>query len=587
MAESTPRHFAARPRMSWSWLFALVPVIAVVVGGWAHRWVTEDAFIDFRVIHNLWSGYGPVYNPGERVEAYTDPLWVFVLAAIGGVFRFVSLEWWSVVLGLLGTASGFWFGGRAAQRLAASLGSRPVLPLGLLVAASVDGVWDFATSGLETGMAISWEGVSWWLLVRCALDRRGFKTTAFVLGLGELIRPDLGLFSVAYLVALGVIIARSDGQARQGWIQRWLVPAVCAGVLPVAYELFRMAYFGLLVPNTALAKSSSSVWWSQGYTYFRDFYTSDHLVWVMVPVVLIVVLRAAEVGRTRDWVVMAVFAAPLAGAVLDCAYVVRVGGDYMHARFMIPSFFAVSMVTWLAAPRLADLRWLPVGALSLFALACGVHFRYPDITVIPPDGITNERLIWVSAADNAHPISLGAYRLTDEGETGVAMAKLASTVPAGSYDVVGPNGPIRVKGSVPGGGPEKVVVPFNVIGIFGLNAGPKVFIYDTVSIANPIGSHIALTHRGRPGNEKNIGDDWMMARFAPPGTPIPASVGTPSDIAAARAAISCVPLTSYLHGITTSLGAHQILSNLVHAYSYTKMTFSVVPATAGGELCGR
>jgi hypothetical protein len=129
--------------------------------------------------------------------------------------------------------------------------------------------------------------------------------------------------------------------------------------------------------------------------------TVRHLAVAMVAVVFIVIVRAVQVARNRDAVLIAVLAAPLGGAVLDCAYVVRVGGDYMHARFMIPSFFAMAMLTWLAVPRAKDARWSPVGALSLFALVCGAHFRYPNLKVIPLDGITNERLIWVSAADGS------------------------------------------------------------------------------------------------------------------------------------------------------------------------------------------
>ena len=41
----------------------------------------EDAYITFRFSGNLADGYGPVFNPGERVEGYSNPLWMFSLAA--------------------------------------------------------------------------------------------------------------------------------------------------------------------------------------------------------------------------------------------------------------------------------------------------------------------------------------------------------------------------------------------------------------------------------------------------------------------------------------------------------------------------
>ena len=45
----------------------------------------EDAFISFRCARNLWEGQGLVYNPGERVEAFSNFLWVLLLAPLGGV----------------------------------------------------------------------------------------------------------------------------------------------------------------------------------------------------------------------------------------------------------------------------------------------------------------------------------------------------------------------------------------------------------------------------------------------------------------------------------------------------------------------
>ena len=91
----------------------LVPLAIVLVGAWTYRWVDEDAFINFRIIHNLLAGHGPVFNVGERVEVDSDPLWMFTLALVHAVTPWASLEWTSVVLGLICTAGGF-VAGRAS-----------------------------------------------------------------------------------------------------------------------------------------------------------------------------------------------------------------------------------------------------------------------------------------------------------------------------------------------------------------------------------------------------------------------------------------------------------------------------------------
>ena len=50
----------------------------------ARAWITDDAFITFRVVEQLLAGHGPVYNVGERVQVFTHPLWFLVLAAWAG-----------------------------------------------------------------------------------------------------------------------------------------------------------------------------------------------------------------------------------------------------------------------------------------------------------------------------------------------------------------------------------------------------------------------------------------------------------------------------------------------------------------------
>ncbi len=64
-------------------LFCL-PWLVFLVWFAAEAWfLTDDAFISFRYVRNLIEGHGLVFNPGERVEGYTNFLWVLELAALG------------------------------------------------------------------------------------------------------------------------------------------------------------------------------------------------------------------------------------------------------------------------------------------------------------------------------------------------------------------------------------------------------------------------------------------------------------------------------------------------------------------------
>jgi arabinofuranosyltransferase len=77
----------------------------------------------------------------------------------------------------------------------------------------------------------------------------------------------------------------------------------------------------------------------------------------------------------------------------------------------------------------------------------------------------------------------------------------------------------------------------------------------------------------------------MIARFGAPGAAPPPGIA-PASVAAARRALSCAPLSSYLHAVTSPLTPSLALSNLVHSLGYTELKFSPDPVVAERQLCG-
>jgi hypothetical protein len=77
----------------------------------------------------------------------------------------------------------------------------------------------------------------------------------------------------------------------------------------------------------------------------------------------------------------------------------------------------------------------------------------------------------------------------------------------------------------------------------------------------------------------------MVARFGHPGEHYPAGAPSAASVAAARRALQCAPLKSYLHAITAPLTLGQAFSNIVHATTYTTMSFSPDPTIAYQQLC--
>ena len=60
----------------------------IIIGGMAvalyvlivNAWICDDAYITLRTVDNFISGYGLTWNPGERVQSYSHPLWMLLLS---------------------------------------------------------------------------------------------------------------------------------------------------------------------------------------------------------------------------------------------------------------------------------------------------------------------------------------------------------------------------------------------------------------------------------------------------------------------------------------------------------------------------
>ncbi|MGB5138377.1 MAG: hypothetical protein WBP29_07570, partial [Candidatus Zixiibacteriota bacterium] len=85
----------------------MAAAIAVFVFTCFHFELTQDdAYISFRYAENLINGDGLVFNIGERVEGYTNFLWVILLALAKGLLGVDYLAT-SRVLGVAAGASLF------------------------------------------------------------------------------------------------------------------------------------------------------------------------------------------------------------------------------------------------------------------------------------------------------------------------------------------------------------------------------------------------------------------------------------------------------------------------------------------------
>ena len=265
-------------------------------------------------------------------------------------------------------------------------------------------------------MVFGWIGLSFWLLVRVEATRRSAVWCAFVVGLGPLIRPELVAVAAVFLVGLGLLVASPGWLGPSGIRRRWLLPVVAGLGLPVLYELWRMAYFGMLVSNSELAKSGAGSDVPQGAAYFWNF-ISTYVLWVpfllAIPIVVPRIRRWLYAGDRTGAVLLLT---PLVAGIGDALYVVRVGGDYMEARLLLPSFLLCCLTIFVDSGQFQSLLMVPVIGLIIWSTICASSLR-PDHATGWVHNMHDERSNWILDTGQRHPIDLSSYlRLVSLGE---------------------------------------------------------------------------------------------------------------------------------------------------------------------------
>ena len=155
----------------------LLACVLFLAGAWSFRSsVIDDAYIVFRYADHVVAGLGPVFNPGERVEGFSSPLWLGLVA----LARAAGISGESAIA-ILGGAFGIaailatW---AAARRVAA--GWPAVAAAALIALHPAHALW--SVHGLETALAVA--------LLALSFALRGGWGCGVVLGLLAWTRPE-------------------------------------------------------------------------------------------------------------------------------------------------------------------------------------------------------------------------------------------------------------------------------------------------------------------------------------------------------------------------------------------------------------
>lgn len=427
-------------------------------------WFSDDAMITVKSVLNLLHGYGPVYNIGERVQAYTHPLWFFLIS----LFTFLTGHILFVLYALSFVLT-FFFALYVLGRFSISAGNS--LICGLLLISSQAYI-DFATSGLENPLSNAIVLLLFALISKKESYYHSSKTAhintklinsaiCFLCGISYLSRPDLILICI-----IPTIYTLYNAIKNKESI---ILPIVIGSLPIISWTAFSIIYYGYPFPNTAYAKLGAQIsgkkYLHQGFNYVFDSLYKD-------PITLTSFFLAVFLAFRKRNTLHIIFAI---SGIVYCLYVIKVGGDFMSGRFF-NTVFAIGVIIIAQTPlslRAKQVIFFSCLLLSLFSLKRTVFSgnEYPHFA-LHRGGIANERGFYYE-------------------NTGLLVhSKMNSTYLHINADFY--NFPSWDHASIQA--PRRVISLCGGLGFTAIHAGPSVYELDTCALADPFLSHLAAEY---------------------------------------------------------------------------------------------
>jgi arabinofuranosyltransferase len=411
---------------------------ALLLGAIIHAaWLCDDAFITLRSVDNWVHGYGLRWNVTERVQSFTHPAWLFLVAAAYAPSKSPGLALFLPAI-VATTAFIVAFNRMATDRYLA--GAMCLMLLGSKAFV------EYSTSGLENPLVhVLLVG---YLLATESTLRLGTRLWIVVLSAALLLLTRMDL---VWLIGPSLLGAAWRARRELTLVRTWLGLAPLAG-----WELFSLLYYGFPFPNTAYAKLNTGVPVTeaieQGLIYLRATLRYD-------PVTILAIALASVCGlmsRRLRTVLLAL------GLITWQAYLVRIGGDFMVGRLLTPALVVAAAVFLETIPTNRT-RWVPWAAAAVVLITASLPRtalfgapRQVDEGWLP-EGVTDERAIFYTTT--------GLFRTTNpEGPRSHSYARVVLTAVARGQRVI----------------------PARSIGFAGYFAGPNVHLVDEFGLADPL-----------------------------------------------------------------------------------------------------
>jgi len=328
------------------------------------EWGLDDAYISYRYSENLVRGEGLVFNHGERVEGYSNFLYVLAAAPAFWVTDRDGVYFFSVLLNILCSLGAL---GLFSNYLRRRLGERSALAGSLLFALCLP-LWAAIAGGLETCLVLLIT-VAIWVRVERLVENPTRRDT----------------LTLAVLVVLS-LLARVDGFIIPGiailylFLKRRIRPAIVGALALLAaqgiYELWRLEYYGALLPTTYYVKVAGTI--LARLTHAGDEFGRIAIfegLWPYVTILLLGMVKPIfDLYRRRRGFSNA-FRFEIFFAPLWIAYWFYIGGDHFWDRFLIILYPMGIFALLCALETISTKRWAVYGIVLLAVLQVGTPWR--------------------------------------------------------------------------------------------------------------------------------------------------------------------------------------------------------------------
>jgi hypothetical protein len=375
------------------WANVVLFVGFAVLSVWLLSTPIDDAFISFRYLDNWLQGEGLVFNPGERVEGYSNFLWIALLAIpawFGAAPQFAAPEIeWFLALGCLALLA-------AGARKVASRPNALYLAAPLLLALN-SAFFFWIGKGMEVVLYTVLQLALAVVILASSGQETGRPRNALLMGLiaaaTALTRPE-GVVAPAVVLATLAVAEIRPLQAESPYRRRknYLLALAILAAAVAGQFVFRLIYYGHFWPNTYYAKRLPlGMALEGGLGYLRRFVVgpSEREAWFYASswtshLPIWVACAAAWTFAAKRWRQLWPVALQMASLVAVAVYV---GGDWMPAfRFFVP---AIPLGCLLVAAGLSEMagdskthgqdahatspRWRRILAPGLLAILAAVE----------------------------------------------------------------------------------------------------------------------------------------------------------------------------------------------------------------------